>query len=237
MVGKLTRKKTLKDVKQCSPHNKQKVFSCFDKKSLIKMIKSWNKHYRKNRIKYTAKESQNALWNKLDRKMKDKCNNEFCWTSNVGLQGDDKSQLEDMFRPKMPEKWKSHPNEWLNTYDIQRVLRQYEKSRPNFVFIGAVPIDFDYESSPGNCIVNELCNMNVENLLKKGKVWDWDIILEEGAQIVSELNQSPVEMLGHVTSSYFSPNLNKSIALAVVRGGKDMIGKQLFVPMENKNII
>jgi len=59
---------------------------------------------------------------------------------------------------------------------------------------------------------------------------------EEGAQIVSELNKSPVEMLGHVTSSYFSPNLNKSIALAVVRGGKDMMGKQLFVPMENKNI-
>ena len=29
---------------------------------------------------------------------------------------------------------------------------------------------------------------------------------------------------------------NKSIALAVVRGGKDMMGKKLFVPMENKNI-
>jgi sarcosine oxidase subunit alpha len=65
---------------------------------------------------------------------------------------------------------------------------------------------------------------------------DPNIVLEEGAQIVSELNQSPVEMLGHVTSSYFSPNLKKSIALAVVRGGKDMMGKKLFVPMENKNI-
>jgi Glycine cleavage system T protein (aminomethyltransferase) len=43
-------------------------------------------------------------------------------------------------------------------------------------------------------------------------------------------------MLGHVTSSYFSPNLNKSIALAVVKGGKNMVGKKLFVPMENKNI-
>jgi len=65
---------------------------------------------------------------------------------------------------------------------------------------------------------------------------DPNIVLEEGAQIVSELNQSPIEMLGHVTSSYFSPNLKKSIALAVVRGGKDMMGKKLFVPMENKNI-
>ena len=61
-------------------------------------------------------------------------------------------------------------------------------------------------------------------------------VLEEGAQIVSELNQSPVEMLGHVTSSYYSPNLKKSIALAVVRGGKNMLGKKLFVPMEDRSI-
>ena len=65
---------------------------------------------------------------------------------------------------------------------------------------------------------------------------DPKVVLEEGAQIVSELNKSPVEMLGHVTSSYFSPNLNKSIALAVVRGGKDMMGKKLFIPMEDKTI-
>ena len=65
---------------------------------------------------------------------------------------------------------------------------------------------------------------------------DPNIVLEEGAQIVSELNQKPIEMLGHVTSSYFSPNLNKSIALAVVKDGKNMMGRKLFVPMENKNI-
>jgi sarcosine oxidase subunit alpha len=61
-------------------------------------------------------------------------------------------------------------------------------------------------------------------------------VLEEGAQIVSELNNKPIEMVGHVTSSYFSPNLNKSIALAVVKSGKKMLGKKLFVPMKNKNI-
>jgi sarcosine oxidase subunit alpha len=61
-------------------------------------------------------------------------------------------------------------------------------------------------------------------------------VLEEGAPIVSELNQSPLQMLGHVTSSYFSPNLKKSIALAVVKGGKTMMGKKLFIPMEGRNI-
>ena len=29
-------------------------------------------------------------------------------------------------------------------------------------------------------------------------------------------------MLGHVTSSYYSPNLNKSIALAIIKNGKKL---------------
>ncbi|MDA9852987.1 sarcosine oxidase subunit alpha family protein [Candidatus Pelagibacter sp.] len=61
-------------------------------------------------------------------------------------------------------------------------------------------------------------------------------VLEEGSQIVANTNQTPVQMLGHVTSSYYSPNLNKSIALAVVKGGKNMLGQKLFIPMADKNI-
>ena len=61
-------------------------------------------------------------------------------------------------------------------------------------------------------------------------------VLEEGAQIVQDKNKKPIEMLGHVTSSYFSPNLNKSIALAVVRNGKKLKGQKLFVPMKDKTI-
>jgi sarcosine oxidase, subunit alpha len=61
-------------------------------------------------------------------------------------------------------------------------------------------------------------------------------VLEEGAQIVADTQKKPLEMLGHVTSSYYSPNLKKSIALAVVRGGKNMMGQKLIIPMENKLI-
>ncbi len=63
-----------------------------------------------------------------------------------------------------------------------------------------------------------------------------DEVLEEGAQIVGDIKKSPIEMLGHVTSSYFSPNLRKSIALGVVKGGKNMMGQKLTIPMEKKNI-
>ena len=62
-------------------------------------------------------------------------------------------------------------------------------------------------------------------------------VLEEGAQIVAEIKRTPpMDMLGHVTSSYFSPNLKKSIALAIIKNGKNLKGKKLYIPMKKKLI-
>ena len=49
------------------------------------------------------------------------------------------------------------------------------------------------------------------------------------------MNKTPIEMLGHVTSSYFSPNLKKSIALGVVKGGKNMMGQKLITAGKQLN--
>ncbi|WP_181699818.1 sarcosine oxidase subunit alpha [Chthonobacter albigriseus] len=56
--------------------------------------------------------------------------------------------------------------------------------------------------------------------------------LEEGAQIVADAHvEMPARMIGHVTSSYQSPTLGRSIAMAMVKGGRARIGSSLFVPM------
>ena len=57
------------------------------------------------------------------------------------------------------------------------------------------------------------------------------LVLMEGAHVIAEAaeSQPPVPMLGHVTSSYFSPNLGRSIALAMVKGGGQRIGERLWV--------
>lgn len=63
---------------------------------------------------------------------------------------------------------------------------------------------------------------------------DPNIILEEGAQIVDDPSQPiPMDMLGHVTSSYWSEALGRSIALAVIRDGFDRMDSTLNVPMPN----
>jgi sarcosine oxidase subunit alpha len=63
------------------------------------------------------------------------------------------------------------------------------------------------------------------------------IVLEEGAQLVVDPNQPiPMTMIGHVTSAYHSPALDRSIALAMVRGGRARIGATLHVPMPDRVI-
>jgi len=61
---------------------------------------------------------------------------------------------------------------------------------------------------------------------------DPNIVLEEGAQIVADPRQAiPMDMLGHVTSSYWSATLGRSIAMAVVKGGHARTGQRLYIPM------
>ena len=57
-------------------------------------------------------------------------------------------------------------------------------------------------------------------------------VLPEGGQIVETVTALPMRMIGHVTSSYFSANLGRSIALALVEGGRERHGESVVVPLE-----
>ena len=62
-------------------------------------------------------------------------------------------------------------------------------------------------------------------------------LLPEGAQIVDAVTSAPpMKMIGHVTSSYYSANLGHSIALALIKGGRQRTGERVFVPLEDRTI-
>ncbi len=66
--------------------------------------------------------------------------------------------------------------------------------------------------------------------------------IEEGQQVIEEKIletpiKKPIKMLGHVTSSYFSPTLNHSVAMALIKGGNRKIGSQLYVSTSDLNVI
>jgi sarcosine oxidase subunit alpha len=62
-------------------------------------------------------------------------------------------------------------------------------------------------------------------------------VLEEGAQIVADPAQPiPMTMLGHVTSSYHSATLGRSIAMAAIVDGRSRDGELIHIPMEGRTI-
>ena len=58
-------------------------------------------------------------------------------------------------------------------------------------------------------------------------------VLPEGTQLTadSQAGAPPVPMVGHVTSSYFSPTLKRSIAMAVVKSGTQRIGRKVYAAL------
>lgn len=158
-----TKKKSI-----CAPATEES-FTCFTKRSLINIIKSWNDYYKNNKIDIKKSDTKKVLWSKLNEKLHNKCSNDYCWTEQEFLSESKNNLQKTYFRPKKPKEWHSNEREWLNTYDINKVMKQYEKKYDNFHFIGAVPMDFDKKLSFGSCVIDELCEINLKQLLNKGK--------------------------------------------------------------------
>jgi sarcosine oxidase subunit alpha len=64
---------------------------------------------------------------------------------------------------------------------------------------------------------------------------DPGLVLPEGAQLVETAEATPpVAMIGHVTSSYRSPSLERSIALALLARGGERHGEQVFASWDGR---
>ena len=58
------------------------------------------------------------------------------------------------------------------------------------------------------------------------------VVLEEGAQVTKVPDPAKgTSAEGHVTSAYHSPAAGRSIALAMVKGGRALHGQTLYIPM------
>lgn len=139
--------------KRCAPHLDFSAGSCISLESLIMMAKEYNKKYPKatqiildsnlendfsKRHKYKKK-----LIKQFNNIMKKKCSRQTCWLKQDFISRLQKNMKEELlkftFRPEGPEA----QFEWLNTFNIDNVMDQYEKKYPGFLFLGAVPMDFD----------------------------------------------------------------------------------------------
>ena len=174
----------------CSPKNENNKYTCFSRESLLKIVKAWNKSNPKDKISLKEmKKSKGVrkIWHAINKKLKSVGSNNERNNSGLGSssgssssESNSKKGKKDNGKPKGEWCWIQqefvknlndreintiNKNEWLSTIDIENVMKQYEVYK-DFKFIGPV-LDFDYEYSVGNCIVDELCKIDINDFKEK----------------------------------------------------------------------
>jgi len=153
---------------QCAPkkNNEIQKFSCYSEESLFKMRDLWNKRHSDSPIESS---DSKEIWNHLKNKMEDACHSEACWLKQKFMENNLNDELLTYtFAPKSPLKWKENHNTWLNSTDIEKVMKQYEHAYPCFRFIGPTPIDFDKHIYDNKCVWDDLCTFEIGKFIKDG---------------------------------------------------------------------
>lgn len=150
--------------KNCAPGVNFEKGSCINKNLLNNIVDNFNLKYQDEKIdKVDDKED---LVNNLEDKFKEKfgCNDQICWLNQSFVKKMKNKDLEKFtFRPVGPKR----KLDWLSTTNINNVIDQYEKKHKDFIFLGAVPYDFQElrQLEMGEIDFNKLINgeMNEEH--------------------------------------------------------------------------
>ena len=101
---------------------------------------------------------------------------EHTFLMKLPLAKEEKNTLaKEYLRPMYPPAWRSDPDKWLDSNDIERVMNQYEKAFPSFDFMGPFPIDFAAprpntpEGEEPKCLMNEICTFRVKSAVQNKK--------------------------------------------------------------------
>jgi hypothetical protein len=146
----------LNDMK-CAPHKKYIDGSCFSLDSLKIIAEEYNKTTNK---KININTDKKILVNSLTNAFSKSCSTQTCWlTTNILKYLKNKEIHENTFRPLGP----STGYQWLSTTDINKVINQYENKYNDFIFLGALPNDFQEVDSLG------LSNIDFNDFVDSGK--------------------------------------------------------------------
>lgn len=144
--------------------------SCLNYDMLLLIANLYNQSH-SDKITIGPKRNKQQLRKALEAKLSPTCGtNEACWLEQPFVKRSNSyTKLEKSFKPKKPEGWYNNPNEWLNTYDILDVMKQYEEANKTYMFVGVFPVDFATKNQKtGTCIVQEMCKLNLKESWKKG---------------------------------------------------------------------
>jgi len=111
----------------------------------------------------------------LEKKLGVPADAESTFVDALPIDDKEKSRLkQEYLRPKQPDSWKSDPDMWLDSTNIESVMKQYEEDYPTFKFLGPFPIDFaapdPYSGAKDKCLIGEICDLNLKESAAAGKL-------------------------------------------------------------------
>lgn len=155
---------------QCRPRigNQRPAFGCIPETELVRFSEKILGGQLGGRQR--TKKLRELLAEKLGVSPED----EASFVNALPIDESEKKRLKNEYlRPEQPVAWKSDPDMWLDSNNIRDVMVQYEQDRKDFEFLGPFPIDFaapdPYEKSKDKCLVNEICDLDMNALKANGK--------------------------------------------------------------------
>ena len=126
---------------RCAPSKKFINGSCISHENLITIGEKINQNQNRQ---INLNLNKNKLVNSIAKNLSKSCSSQRCWlTLDVVKSIDNPKVKNDLlyhtYLPTGPTK----KYDWLSTTHINEKLNQYHKVYPEFLFLGAVPIDFD----------------------------------------------------------------------------------------------
>ena len=125
--------------KKCAANVKYEDGSCISTDLLKKIATNFNNN--SNSIKINTSNDKKELVDDLENAFNKKygCDNQLCWLNQNFVKRMNNAELQKFtFKPMGPSK----KFDWLSTTNINDVIEQYERKYKNFLFLGAVPYDF-----------------------------------------------------------------------------------------------
>jgi hypothetical protein len=187
-----------KECPYCAPqYAGQKI--CYSKDVLGKMVEAWNDEHPDDKIEYDRKMKKYQLWKKLRERLSGE---QWCWLGQdmfSNIEG-----LEDFFKP--PQPYRNGLNTWLSTRDINDVMHQYEKIYPEFIFLGAVPIDFEQLYNPVSSF--DINDKNIKNgkIQKIGMIFNTDPHTKSGEHWIAMFINVPKKYIKFFDSTGNPPS-------------------------------
>lgn len=199
--------------------------SCFTIEELHSIASNYNDKNPKNKIPLlTTKED---MVNQLKKKLTE-CSNQTCWPTLKFIKN--KEDLNEAFKPDGP----AGQFDWLSTTEINECMERYMDIYPNFLFIGAVPIDIEDLDQFG------VKNLDYDKLAKKGKtkigiVFNLDEHYKSGSHWVSFYADTLNKKIYYSDSAGKPPDLRvkKLVKKLSEKWYKNDTGKKIELPVES----